>query len=217
MYDEILSAFARHRDPAKAEPMARYMKNLFPFLGLSRPQRNSIQAEFIKRVRRGKSINWDFVDQCWYKPEREYQYLAMDYLDAVHRCLQAEDLPKLKVLITSKSWWDTVDFLAARLVGRVGLNYPDIARKTCLEWAADKNIWLVRTAILFQLKYKQATDSDLLSRIILLNNNSPEFFIKKAIGWALREYSKTNPAWVKEFIKNHPLQPLSIKEGSKYI
>ncbi len=217
MYEEILEAYDRHRDPIKAEPMARYMKNLFPFLGIPRPERNSIQAEFIKQARRVKSIDWDFIGQCWDKPEREYQYLAMDYLGALHRCLQADDLSKLKVLVTSKSWWDTVDFLADKLVGTIGLRFPDVTRKTCLEWAADKNIWLVRTAILFQLKYKQSTNTDLLSRIILLNNNSTEFFINKAIGWALREYSKTNPAWVKEFICSHPLQPLSVKEGSKYI
>lgn len=212
-----MQAFASRRDPVKAEPMARYMKNLFPFLGLPRPERNSIQAEFIKQARRAKSIDWDFVYQCWGKPEREYQYLAMDYLGAAHRCLRSEDLSQLKVLITSKSWWDTVDFVAARLVGAVGLRFPDVTRETCTAWAKEKNIWLVRTAILFQLKYKQSTDSDLLSQIILLNNNSSEFFINKAIGWALREYSKTNPAWVKKFISSHALQPLSIKEGSKYI
>jgi len=143
--------------------------------------------------------------------------LAVDYLIALKDYIKAEDMERIEYLITTKSWWDTVDAIASVVVGQMCRNYPELIESHILNWAKSSNIWLARTAILFQLKYKENTDIDLLSRIIRENSEQKEFFITKAIGWVLREYSKTNQEWVREFIRNNALQPLSIKEGSKYI
>jgi len=217
MFNKILQQFRCNHNPTQAEPMAKYMKNRFSYLGLSRPERNTIQAGFLKEVKKEKETNWEFVAQCWGLPEREYQYLAVDYLIVLATSLQKEDMAELELLITQKSWWDTIDIIAAKLVGGLCKQYPELIEDYILPWAASDNIWLVRTAILFQLKYKQDTNTMLLTRIILLNNNSQEFFINKAIGWILREYSKSNQEWVKDFIANTPLHPLSVREGSKYL
>ena len=217
MFDQILQELRDNKNPSQAVPMAKYMKNKFSFLGLTRPARNKIQAGFLKEVRKEKGINWEFIFKCWELPEREYQYLAVDYLTTCVQLLQKEDMAKLELLTVQKSWWDSVDIIAVKLVGELCNKYPKLIDDYILNWAASDNIWLVRTAILFQLKYKQNTDTILLARIIIQNSNSREFFINKAIGWILREYSKTDIQWVKAFIASNPLHPLSVREGSKYL
>ncbi len=217
MFEQILRELRDNETPSQAAPMAKYMKNKFSFLGITRPARNKIQAGFLKEVRQEKRINWEFIFKCWDLPEREYQYLAVDYLTTRVQLLQKEDMAKLELLITQKPWWDTIDSIAVKLVGELCNKYPGLIDDYILNWAASDNIWLARTAILFQLKYKQNTDTILLARIIIQNSNSREFFINKAIGWILREFSKTDRQWVKIFIANNPLHPLSVREGSKYL
>lgn len=143
--------------------------------------------------------------------------MALDYLIALKKELKKESMEKLERLITIKSWWDTVDLLASVLVGELCMRYPELIDSYIHKLAEDHNIWLARTSILFQLKYKERTDAELLGKIIVKNSKSKEFFINKAIGWALREYSKTNPEWVRKFIGDTTLHPLSIREGSKYL
>jgi 3-methyladenine DNA glycosylase AlkD len=214
---KIIDVFYDNKDLEQSRSMAAYMKNKFEFLGLSRPVRNVFQEELIKRAKKVKLIDWDFVFECWDLPEREFQYLAVDYLVALEKQLQAGDIERLERLITAKPWWDTVDIIAQKLVGGLCRRHPELIDNHMLKWAGSDNIWLARTAILFQTKYKDITDAHLLGRIILMNNDSKEFFINKAIGWALREYSKTDREWVREFIENNTLAPLSVKEGSKYL
>jgi len=162
-------------------------------------------------------IDWQFVFECWNKPEREYQYLALDYLTAVKAKLTPSDIPNLKKLIEIKSWWDSVDCLDS-IVGDIALRHSEV-NKTLLEWSTHPNFWLRRAAIDHQLGRKDKTDAPLLKKIIINNLGQTEFFINKAIGWSLREYSKTNPAWVRAFIAEYKdrLSPLSVREGSKYI
>lgn len=217
MIDRIVSTLRKKMDPEKAPQMAAYMKNKFPFLGIQKPQRQQLTKEFIKEAKKGKTVDWDTVSMLWNLPEREFQYLAVDYLIALKDYIKAEDIERIEKLITTKSWWDTVDAIASIIVGQICRNYPELIESHIMEWAVSSNIWLVRTAILFQLKYKENTNINLLSKIIMENSEQKEFFITKAIGWVLREYSKTNKEWVREFIGNNALQPLSIKEGSKYI
>ncbi len=124
---------------------------------------------------------------------------------------------ELKYLIISNSWWDSIDFISPKLVGYVFKTYPELIPTYTDKWIESDNFWLQRSAILFQLKYKQNTDFELLKSIILRLNTEEEFFIRKSIGWALREYSKTNPKAVKDFIENNELKPLSAKEGLKFI
>jgi 3-methyladenine DNA glycosylase AlkD len=141
----------------------------------------------------------------------------VDYLVLVKNRLRPEDVPRLKKLIISKSWWDTVDGLD-RIAGRIALSFPAV-NKTLLEWSRADNIWLRRVAIDHQLDRKGQTDTALLEKIILNNLGQEEFFINKAIGWSLREYSKTNPRWVRDFLDRHrsSLSPLSMQEGGKYV
>lgn len=145
------------------------------------------------------------------------QYLVYDYLLAMKKYLSFEEIDKIKRFIITKSWWDTIDFLC-KVIGDIGLRDERVS-ELMLEWSQSDNIWLKRTAILHQLAYKGKTDTELLEKVICNCLGSDEFFINKAIGWALREYSKAAPEWVGNFISKHKdeLSALSIKEASKYI
>jgi 3-methyladenine DNA glycosylase AlkD len=217
LFKKIVEQFQHNQNPTLAAPMAKYMQSRFAFLGLPRPERNRLQTGFIQQAKQEKLINWDFVWECWDLPEREYQYLAVDYLIAQAKYLQPDDMIRLEYLLTSKSWWDTVDTIAVKLVGQLCSRYPELITAYIPKWSGGENLWLIRSTILFQLKYKQATNTGLLESVVLQHNTYQEFFINKAIGWALREYSKTDPQWVQTFIVQHPLHPLSVREGSKYL
>lgn len=217
MKDLLIQTFYHHKDQDRSKQMAAYMKDKFPFIGLPKPKRLQLQKDFIKEEKKKKVIDWELVFILWNLEEREFQYLAIDYLVALKKYLQKSDMDKVKELIINKSWWDTVDLLAGNIVGTLCAEYPELIQAYILDWCKSPNIWLVRTAILFQLKYKENTDTELLSFIIETNSASKEFFINKAIGWILREYSKTNKEWVKSFIATHTLAPLSVREGSKYL
>ncbi len=217
MNQKIVDLFYENRNMEQAKKMAVYMKDNFPFLGIQKPIRMQLQKKFIKEAKKNIVIDWNFIFILWNLPEREFQYLAIDYLIALKNSLKKGDITKIEKLITEKSWWDSVDLLSAHLIGTVCMKYPTLIKSHILKWAEGENIWLLRTGILFQLKYKENTDTALLSSIIIKHSYSKEFFIKKAIGWALREYSKTNPQWVKLFTESNSLQPLSLREGTKYL
>lgn len=217
MDKKVIVSFYLNQNQDQAKKMAAYMKDQFPFLGIQKPKREQLYRSFLNQVKITNQIDWQFVFSLWEIPEREFQYLAIEYLITLQELLASHDLEKLRRLITTKPWWDTIDSFAGNIVGGLCKKNPCLARTKMLEWAESDNIWLVRVAILFQLKYKEETDTQLLQEIILKNNKSKEFFIAKAIGWILREYSKTNKGWVKDFIEQNSLQPLSVREGSKYI
>lgn len=193
------------------------MKYNFPFLGIKKPQRTSLQKDFIRQAKKDMTADWNFIFELWDMPEREFHYLAQDLLIALSAGLTEKDLANVEKLIVSKSWWDTVDILSSNVAGKICMNYPELKKSFMDRWSKSSNMWLSRASILFQLKYRDKTDTALLEKIILENNGSGEFFINKAIGWALREYSKTNPAWVRDFLHNHELNSLSEREASKYI
>ncbi|MGO4886365.1 DNA alkylation repair protein [Anaerobacillus sp. MEB173] len=210
--------FEENRNEDLAIPMSKYMRELFPFLGIKTPQRRELLKRFFNESNIiNEPFQSDFVRGLWAKEEREYQYAALDYMVKIHKRLEKQDLPLLGQLIITKSWWDTVDVLSPKLVATIAKQYPEVIGETIEGWAYGENLWLQRSAILFQLKYKDKTDETLLFRYILQNATSTEFFIQKAIGWALREYSKTNSASVKQFIETNTLPKLSIREGSKYL
>ncbi|GFZ26907.1 DNA alkylation repair protein [Lactobacillus corticis] len=212
-FQQLKQQFEAHRSP-DALPMAKYMKNRFSFLGIKTPQRRKITNPLFKGQ---KELDWDFVKQCWQADEREYQYAACDYLLRLKKRLTLADLSKIKKLVLNKSWWDTVDNLA-KLITTLYLQYPPEISQEMLAWSQADNFWLRRCAIDFQLLLKEKTDTQLLKTILENNLPDDEFFINKAIGWALRDYSKTNPQWVKNFIQTHSqLSPLSVREGSKYL
>ena len=212
IFDDLRAA----ANPEKAATMSGYMRNQFAFLGIPKPLRKEISQEFLKGLNK-RAVDWDFVFECWEQPEREFQYLAMDYLSKLKNVMTPEDIPNLHTLIVTKSWWDTVDMIDV-YVGDIALRYPQV-NDILLEWSEDRNMWLRRTAIDHQLGRKEQTDTELLEQIIVNNFGKSEFFITKAIGWSLREYSKTDPAWVRRFIRKYRdiMSALSVREARKYL
>ncbi|WED22875.1 DNA alkylation repair protein [Vibrio sp. JC009] len=213
----LFETLEKHADPEKAKQMSAYMKNQFPFLGIQTPKRRELCKPFWAERRQEKEVDWTFVEGCWAKAEREFQYVALDYLSKKKRYLKPEHIPRLKQLALTKSWWDSIDCLD-RLIGDIGLTCTEVD-KLMLEWSTDENFWLRRIAIDHQLNRKDKTNTALLREILINNLNQEEFFINKAIGWSLRSYSKIDPDWVRLFIAENRegLSALSIREGSKYL
>lgn len=216
-YGNLFEELKSLQDSERAISMAAYMRNQFPFLGIAATPRKLVAKSYFRIALQEHIIDFDFVEKCFQQQEREYQQLAVDYLLSIQNLLTPEDLNRIKKYIVTKSWWDTVDGLDG-VVGSMTLRYPEL-KKVMVEWSQTDNIWLRRVAIDHQLLFKNKTDTLLLAEIITNNFGTKEFFINKAIGWSLRDYSKTNPQWVKDFIQKHSSQmaPLSIREGSKYL
>lgn len=212
----IIELFYENKNDELALPMAKYMKNKFPFLGIKTPERKELAKDFLKDRKKDNEVDWDFVFRCFQLPEREFQYLAISYIDTVKNIFSINDMDNIEKLIKTKSWWDSVDSINP-IVGHICLNNSDAREKYVDKWIYSESIWLKRVSILFQLKYKEKTDTEFLAKAILNNADTKEFFVDKAIGWSLREYSKTNKEWVREFINNSNLSKLSDREGSKYI
>ncbi len=216
-YAELKNSFEINKDDKNAVSMSAYMRNQFKFYGIATPKRKTIYKDFLKAEKSKGVIDWDLLDKCFEDEHREFQYLVSDYLLFMKQYVTFDDMPKIKNYITNKSWWDTIDFLC-KVIGNVGLRDNRI-KGLMVEWSEDENFWVRRTAIEHQLGLKDKTDTELLEKIITNCFGSDEFFINKAIGWALREYSKTDPEWVRSFIEKHKkeMNSLSIRESSKYI
>lgn len=216
--NESKSLFELHSNTVNAEKMAQYMRHQFEFYGIKAPLRKELLKELEQKQGRLKGSDlMEFVQAAWEEPQRELQYLAMDRMDKVKRQLNLDFLSILEYCIVHKSWWDSVDWLAINGIGTILKKHPKYIQKYNEKWISSDNIWLNRTAILFQLKYKDQTNIDLLFFNILAVSNSKEFFLQKAAGWALRQLSKSNPLLVNDFIQNHILPPLTVREGSKYL
>lgn len=199
--------------------MAKYMKNHFDFFGVKSPIRKSIQKEIRNEW---KQLTHDqifsYAEALWDLPQRELQYIALDALGTRAKKLDESFLPRTEKLILKKSWWDTVDSLAPNIAGAIFFNSPSTRLEWVEKWNNSDNMWLNRSALIHQLRYKEKVDLDLLFALIETHIDSKEFFINKASGWALRQASKFHPLEIKQFILNHPnLSNLSRKEGSKYL
>ena len=216
-YLYIKQLFENMQDQNQALSMAQYMKNQFVFYGIPTPQRRKLYKDFLKQEKKHKQIDWDFLDLCYQDSHREFQYLVSDYLIAMNNFLTYDDIPKIEKYIKTKQWWDTIDFLD-RVIGEIGLRDSRVD-DLMLEWSCDNDFWVRRIAIDHQLCRKDKTDTVLLEKILVNNFGSDELFINKAIGWTLRDYSKTNPEWVREFINKYKdkMSSLSVREASKYI
>lgn len=216
-YITIKQKFEENKNQEQAISMKKYMRNLFDFYGIQTPKRKAIYKNFLKEEKKNKKIDWNFLDECYNDSHREFQYLVYDYLLALNDYLTYDDIQKIKKYAKTKQWWDTIDFLD-KVIGNIGLKDKKVD-ELMLKWSKDEDFWLRRLAIDHQLGRKEKTNTDLLKQIIINNLGSNEFFINKAIGWSLRDYSKTNPKWVKDFIQKHKdqMNKLSIKEASKYI
>ncbi|MDQ7904248.1 DNA alkylation repair protein [Phytohabitans sp. ZYX-F-186] len=203
------------RDPDRGPAMAAYMRDQFPFLGIQAPVQRVLAREVLDGLPRPSEDDLrDVAEACWALPEREYQYFACGLLRRHARACSAGFLETARFLAVTKPWWDTVDILAAHLVGALVSAHPALV-STMDEWVADKDKWLVRTAILHQLRYKERTDAERLFRYCTRQAGHTDFFVRKAIGWALREYAKTEPAAVRTYVAGHRLAPLSAREALK--
>ncbi|MDO9578604.1 MAG: DNA alkylation repair protein [Candidatus Cloacimonadales bacterium] len=214
----LIESFYQNTDPAEAEFMSKYMKNLFPYLGTKTPVRKELFAAFIKENGLPKMVELKQITlDLWDQPEREFQYTAIGLLRKFTKKWNPDFIELFEKMIITKSWWDSVDGIAGWLVGEHFKRFPELQEKYISNWRKSDNIWLRRTCILFQLHYKEKTDVDLLFALIRENLNSKEFFINKAIGWALREYSKTDAQAVIDFVEKTDLHPLSKREALKWL
>ena len=198
--------------------MENYMRNKFMFLGIRAPKRKELEKILFKDANLNK-IDKKFVLELYNKEYREYQYIAIDYLIKLKKKLLLEHVELIKYLIENKSWWDTVDIISSNLLGEICKKYPNIINEKIISWSKDKNLWIRRSSIIFQLRYKNYTSINVLVKVIENNLTDENFFIQKAIGWSLREYSKTNPKWVRTFVHSYEkkLSYLALKEAQKFI
>ncbi|EAD2302967.1 DNA alkylation repair protein [Listeria monocytogenes] len=213
---DIQTLFRTNRSLTDAPPMEAYMKNQFTFLGIRAGERKKLVAAYLKENGAPQDL-LEFTIALFAEEEREFQYVAIDLLSRYGKKQPSEAIKVYEQLIVTKSWWDTVDGLAGTVVSNHFKLYPELIPTYNETWINGDNIWLARTAILFQLKYKEKTDVDLLFFNCEKWLASKEFFIQKAIGWALRQYAKVDSGAVRQFVNSHSLAPLSRREALKHI
>ncbi len=213
----LIKSFEQNANAVNAEGMKAYMLNQFDFYGLKTPLRRKLSKEYFKQSLPPFKNAEEIVKDCWQHPNREMQYIGTEFLACYKKEWKKNTIQLMEYMITHKSWWDSVDHAATDLTGPFFKLFPEQTDKITGKWNRSSNIWLQRSSIMFQKAYKKETDKEMLSNYILHAAASKEFFIQKAVGWALREYSKTNPGWVKQFVKQRKLAPLSTREALKRI
>ena len=219
MAKALAEAYSGAADAKKAVGMSAYMRDQFPFHGIKAPERRAIDRDI--RGRGPKRPEHHYLTKvsrdCWGRKEREFQYFAVDYLRKHYRRLDPGFLDIGHEFIVTKSWWDTVDILAGGCIG------PYVRANDCVAemdgWIVSDNIWVARTALLHQLGAKEDTDAERLFTYCLQRAGDTEFFIRKAIGWCLRQYARTDPHAVRIFVENNDaiLSPLSKREAMKHL
>ena len=217
---QLQEQFERLADRNIADKQEAYLKNKFQLFGLPTPVRKEAQKPFLlKENLPEKGDLTKITKKLWNKPQREFHYFAVDLNRKYVKEIERQDIELFEYMIIQNSWWDTVDLIASNLVGGYFKLYPEQIDPITSKWMKSGNIWLQRTCLIFQLKYKEKMNTELLNRFILPLLGTDEFFINKAIGWILREYTRTNPDWVVEFVKRHEnkLSNLSKREALKLI
>jgi len=216
---ELQKVFKENANVQKAAQQKAYLKNKFAFYGLTSPQRRVLQKPFLaNQYLPKKEFALQICEVLWAKPQREFHYFSQELIGKYQKQLDIEDIELFEWMLLNNSWWDTVDFIAVNLVGNYFTKFPERRQQVVDKWLQSGNIWLQRSCLLFQLKYKFNTDTILLAYCIENLLASKEFFINKAIGWCLRQYSRTNSAWVSNFVENHPLlSNLSRKEALRLL
>ena len=222
MVDEIRSALAAVADPEKAAPMQAYMKSTMPNLGVQKPARVAALRSVLRRHRLPDRVTWeDTVRLLWDGATyREERYAATDvarYRSYADWATDPRSLALFDHLIVSGAWWDHVDEVAIRLIGPLLDAHPAEVAPVMRSWARDVDRWRRRASVICQIGLRDATDTVLLAECILANVDDPDFFLRKGIGWALREYAKTDPHWVRTFTTSYRarLSPLSLREATR--
>jgi len=217
---KIITTLSAATNKDKAIGMKAYMKDQYDYLGLTAPVRKELFKSLWSTHKDDIEAQWrELVLELWDMEHREYQYIAMDIIRKIEKKLVVDDLPIIEKLIVEKSWWDTADFLASHGVGTILKQDENLLSDTVERYINSDNMWLQRTALIFQLFYKEKTDAHLLAALIDKTIGSKEFFINKASGWALRQYSRVNPQFVAEYLdlQGQNLAPLTVREASKYL
>ncbi len=210
--------FEENSNPIIAAQQKAYMKDNFEYHGIKTPLRREITKPFLQRqYLPPKSDLPKLVKALWSKPERDFHYVAMELCLKYTKQFEKNDLRLWEFMALNNSWWDSIDVIAPKLLGTQFLMYPDQRDPFIEKWLHKDNFWMKRCCILFQLKHKDKIDLQCLSFVINSLLGSKEFFINKAIGWILREHSKTDPDWVKDFVYTTELSNLSKREAMKYL
>jgi 3-methyladenine DNA glycosylase AlkD len=193
------------------------MKNHFEFFGLKMPEWSALTKDLLagQPMQQGADLQ-ELVRLCFDDDHREMHYFALEVVQRSLKKQPAEFVDFLEELVLCRSWWDSVDWLA-KLVGLHFKRYPQLARPVTERWMASGEMWLQRVAIIFQLTYRERTDTGLLFQHIRAVAGSHEFFLQKAAGWALRQYSRTDPEAVKAFVESHSLAPLTRREALRLL
>lgn len=214
----IEKKFRQQANAENAKAMKAYLLNQFEFFGLKTPERRALCKEHYKQypVTDLKELE-TIVKECFSLPQREFHYFAIELLAYHKKLWNLSSIKLMEYCLLQKSWWDSVDGMASDWLGPYFKLFTEQMIPVTSKWNLSKNMWLQRSSIMFQKAYKKDTDTTLLSKYILNCAGSKEFFIQKAIGWALREYSKTDSKWVVQFVKQHLLPPLSTREALKRI
>lgn len=221
LHKAVRQALVALADPDKAEVMRAYMKSAMPFLGVqATPRRAALRKVFAEHPL-GTVAEWrEAVLAIWRDAEyREERYAAIDLTGFRHyRSWQTPaTVPMYEEMIVTGAWWDYVDDLAIRRIGVLLAHYPDVMRPLVLDWAHGDNLWKRRTAILCQISFKERTDAGLLFACIEPSLSDTDFFARKAIGWALREYAKTAPEEVVRYVTHKRITGLSRREALRNI
>lgn len=220
-FSRILIQFLSENSNAQiAQQQSAYMKNKFEFFGLKAPKCREIYKPFLaKNALPQKDEAIAIAKELYAQPQRELHYFAMELMFKYKKVYDISDISWIEFLITHNSWWDTVDYIADKIAGAYLAKFPEQISPVTQQWVKTGNIWLQRSALLFQLKYKDETDTDLLENYIEELAHEKEFFIRKAIGWVLREYAKTDAYWVRNFVHTNEdkLSGLSVREALKNI
>lgn len=219
-YQFVAKELAKVGDPEDAKAMAAYMKTDMPFFGVKRPARNPIFKEMMQRypVETRRDYN-EAVTTMWRRPHREEKYFAIHIARAVPAYITPPSIPMYKRMVVDGAWWDFVDDIAAHLIGPVLLNYRVRTKPTLEKWIDDRNMWVRRTALLAHLKHKEHTDAATLFDHCLRRAHETEFFIRKAIGWVLRQYAYTDPEAVTRFVMDNrqAWSGLTFREATKHL
>ncbi len=216
---ELRAALIDVADPGKVDGMTAYMKNQFVYLGCSAGERRTASKPLTQSAKKMEPAELlDVVAALWAQPEREFHYVGMDMIRAGATNLRADDLEAVRGFILATPWWDTVDSLAVHTVGTMVTHHPELGNEMD-EWIESADMWISRTAILHQLMYGERTDTNRLFTYCTMQMESTEFFTRKAIGWALRQYARTDPDAVKAFVAENEasLSGLSKREALKHL
>ncbi len=214
----IKKIYAANGDATNAKGAKAYLLNQFECYGINTPLRREICKAFYKAnpIKDHNELS-TLIKACFAEPQRELHYFAIELLGHHKKMWSKKTLPLIEWMITHKSWWDSVDSTNSNVIGKFFLTYPELIEEYTYKWNRSSNKWLQRMSILFQLMYKEKTNTTLLADYIEYCQFEEDFFIRKAIGWALRSYAKTNAKWVILFIKAHPqLSNLSKREALKH-